>query len=470
MLACGNPSDGRAQAHGLRLVSYLARVQGDLNGAASAGEAYLALARQSGDPLELAWALSGLARTAWLRGHYERGRLLVTEALPRFEAAGQAVGTGWSYITLGQLAHHQGELAQARRHFEAAGAAFRRQGYPEGIGEVLYSLGLVDLDEGDLQQARARLQAALEIAEALNNELRVGEVRNRLGELSRRAGDLATARHQYQDSIVLARKSDDATGLASALAGMARVLVEEGERSTVWSVLDEALGLARAVDNTRFEARVLTSRGELERAEGRPGRAQHWHLQSLKLRRARGERIGMAENLVFLSVLALDHGNPRMAADLFSVADRLWAATGMQLSGSEATAAEHVRAVLGPLRLAQARAALASVSLDQLVDEVLAGGHIAAAAAPGTAQLTPREQEVLSEIAAGRTNREIAEDLVLSIRTVERHVASIYAKVGASGRAARALATAVALVGTVHGAAQADEMRAGTHPPRLGSP
>lgn len=56
--------------------------------------------------------------------------------------------------------------------------------------------------------------------------------------------------------------------------------------------------------------------------------------------------------------------------------------------------------------------------------------------------LTEREVEILRLLAAGRSNREIAEELVLSVRTVERHIANIYAKTGTHGRAA---ATAYAL-------------------------
>jgi ATP/maltotriose-dependent transcriptional regulator MalT len=59
--------------------------------------------------------------------------------------------------------------------------------------------------------------------------------------------------------------------------------------------------------------------------------------------------------------------------------------------------------------------------------------------------LTPREAEVLWLIAAGKTNQEIADDLVLSIRTVERHISSIYEKLQLTGRAARASAAALAV-------------------------
>ena len=45
----------------------------------------------------------------------------------------------------------------------------------------------------------------------------------------------------------------------------------------------------------------------------------------------------------------------------------------------------------------------------------------------------------------GRSNQEIATELVLSVRTVERHIANIYDKIGASGRAARAAAASYAL-------------------------
>jgi pimeloyl-ACP methyl ester carboxylesterase/DNA-binding CsgD family transcriptional regulator len=49
--------------------------------------------------------------------------------------------------------------------------------------------------------------------------------------------------------------------------------------------------------------------------------------------------------------------------------------------------------------------------------------------------LTSREVEVLRLLAGGKTNGEIAEELYVSVRTVERHVANIYAKIGARGRA-----------------------------------
>ena len=49
--------------------------------------------------------------------------------------------------------------------------------------------------------------------------------------------------------------------------------------------------------------------------------------------------------------------------------------------------------------------------------------------------LTVREVEVLRLVASGLSNREIAAELVLSTRTVERHITNIYRKIDARGRA-----------------------------------
>jgi pimeloyl-ACP methyl ester carboxylesterase/DNA-binding CsgD family transcriptional regulator len=70
----------------------------------------------------------------------------------------------------------------------------------------------------------------------------------------------------------------------------------------------------------------------------------------------------------------------------------------------------------------------------------------AAGASPTTAagldDLTAREEEVLRLAAEGRSNAEIAETLVLSVRTIERHLSNAYLKLGITGRAARTAAVA----------------------------
>ena len=59
--------------------------------------------------------------------------------------------------------------------------------------------------------------------------------------------------------------------------------------------------------------------------------------------------------------------------------------------------------------------------------------------------LSHREVEVLSLVADGLSNEEIAKALVLSVRTVERHLGNMYEKLGARGKSARAVATGYAI-------------------------
>lgn len=59
---------------------------------------------------------------------------------------------------------------------------------------------------------------------------------------------------------------------------------------------------------------------------------------------------------------------------------------------------------------------------------------------PGQDELSAREREILALVAQGHDNAQIASELVLSLRTVERHVSNIYLKLGLEGRTARAAA------------------------------
>jgi DNA-binding NarL/FixJ family response regulator len=76
---------------------------------------------------------------------------------------------------------------------------------------------------------------------------------------------------------------------------------------------------------------------------------------------------------------------------------------------------------------ALARVAAGGTALDpEVVSQLLGAGRHA----PGLAALTPREREVLSLMAEGRSNAGIAATLVISAGVVEKHVASIFGKLG----------------------------------------
>jgi DNA-binding CsgD family transcriptional regulator len=90
---------------------------------------------------------------------------------------------------------------------------------------------------------------------------------------------------------------------------------------------------------------------------------------------------------------------------------------------------------------AELRAEVKAARLDaEAVEAVLgAAGHRVPRRRGGPAGLTPREVEVLQLVARGCSNRKIAEELVISPKTVANHVEHIYAKIDASTRAQASL-------------------------------
>jgi len=72
---------------------------------------------------------------------------------------------------------------------------------------------------------------------------------------------------------------------------------------------------------------------------------------------------------------------------------------------------------------------------DEAVRELRRLGHrVRRAGGDADGALTDREQEIAELVAAGRTNREVAEQLVLSPKTIEAHLRNIYAKLGVRSR------------------------------------
>ncbi len=108
-----------------------------------------------------------------------------------------------------------------------------------------------------------------------------------------------------------------------------------------------------------------------------------------------------------------------------------------------------LRAVSG--RLSEARSALdaarnicqqlpsrsALERIDRLADRISRGPPIPVVEYP--ADLTEREVDVLRLVASGQSNREVADTLSLSVRTVERHISNIYGKIGVQGRSSLTL-------------------------------
>lgn len=154
--------------------------------------------------------------------------------------------------------------------------------------------------------------------------------------------------------------------------------------------------------------------------------------------------------LVGLAGMAAEMGQPEQGARLFGAAEAITASHGIAIFPRDRSVRDHslraLRQALGQEQLAAAQEAGRSLTITQAVAEALAlleaiAPRLREAASPLTTRLadyglTRREMDVLRLVAAGYSNREIAEALFISIPTVKRHLTNILGKLGLPSRSA----------------------------------
>jgi predicted ATPase/DNA-binding CsgD family transcriptional regulator len=175
-----------------------------------------------------------------------------------------------------------------------------------------------------------------------------------------------------------------------------------------------------------------------------------------------GEPVGGACALDVLGWLAADEGRLERSAWLLGAAQARWELTGGTLGGNAGLAGHRARSaaaaarVLGADRYAELRARGAGTPIEEIVALVVAGDDaLPSVPGPRTAwddragtaagrgggngqadagELTSREREIAALVASGLSNRQIADRLFISRRTVDAHVNHIYAKLRISSR------------------------------------
>jgi ATP/maltotriose-dependent transcriptional regulator MalT len=291
------------------------------------------------------------------------------------------------------------QLATARREFMAT-----RPGWG---GESVLRLGQLRLRQGQLDDA------ALLFAQLPGHPLALlGQA-----EINLERGDTVAAAdlvERFFRRVPPGDRTERAVGLELGV----RVAVARGLNDSLLPLLAELEAIAAFVETEPLRGAACFARGLVAAAGGDPELA----------RRAYEDAVDAFER----------GGAPFEAARARLALATVLAATGRRTSAAaEARAALSVFRRLGAAREAERAAALLpqlDVPPDRLRPPAALPAHI-----------TRREAEVLGLMAQGYSNQQIAEQFFLSVRTVERHISSIYAKLGATGSTARSVATAFAI-------------------------
>jgi predicted ATPase/DNA-binding CsgD family transcriptional regulator len=385
---------------GSRQVTRYQELRRDHDNLRAALDYALAMAERDRDAARLATSLSAYWQ---MSGLLAEGRYWLRRILDRFTEPSPE--RAWALIVQGSLASWTGELRDA--------IAGLREGIP-----MAAALG----DDAACTRGYLYLNQALTFAGRHEEAAAAGAEAERRAEAAGDMYALVTLDAQLAYLDVLAGRLD--RGIERARHGLARFKPGSGER---WSqsYLHSVLGLAYFLlgdypASTESSFRTLSMKHEL------------------------GDGMGTAYALEGIAWIAAKQGRPARAAWLLGAADPLWELVGDRLGGNaimqslRGEAEASCRETLGEDRYAALFREGTRTPLDQIVasavqdaDNLPVTHHDSA---PASGPLTSRENEIAALVAQGLSNREIAERLVISKRTVDAHVEHIFGKLGVSSR------------------------------------
>ena len=298
--------------------------------------------------------------------------------------------TGVCRAHLAAIATWRGDWAEAERELEAAveDLTDRR---PHWRSEAVVRLA-------DLRRRQGRLAEAAELfTQAAAHPLAM----RGLGEVHLDRGEAAAARDVFERGL-RRLPHESRLGRAWLLEVLVRALLSVGDYESARAEVEELRGIAAAIPTAALQAAARFAEGVLAAATADDDDARH-HLEGA---------VDLLE---------------RCQTPIECAQARLELARALSALGRASAAEAEARAALdGARKVGAARESeKARVLLSQLDRSV----H----SAP---QLTSRQLDVLRLVAEGRSDKEIAERLLLSEHTVHRHVANIFTRLGCSTRAA----------------------------------
>jgi DNA-binding CsgD family transcriptional regulator len=308
---------------------------------------------------------------------------------------------------------------------------------------------------GHLVEATTLSQRAYEVLLARRSAPATAVEANMLGLTWLARGRVRTALRFCRESAALLRDGDGPGMLAFALAGVAQAAAQAGEPAAARAAIAEMertplghkgfaveLELGRAwsaaVSGDLSRARELASNGgAIARSRGQDAYAVRALHDLCRL----GDPAAAAPQLAALSgqidgpfaTTAAAHAAALVAGDgaaLLAVAERFADQGALLVAVEPANAAAAAHRDAGR----QASAAAAAARAGLWLTECEGARPPTMLATPDAVDLTPREREIALLAAAGSSSREIADRLVVSVRTVDNHLQNAYRKLGVTRR------------------------------------
>ncbi len=307
--------------------------------------------------------------------------------------------------------------------------------------------------QGKLTEAGPLLKEAIVFVQVVNHQLeRVSFLQQPTLPVRHQCQD--TPEHTLQEETgALLRHLGNTRDLSATLLFLTEMLLDaESNLATARSLLAEGLKLVQAGDDQASMTYSCYLLGRMSLSQGETSTAGELFQESLRWACQAGSKVAMALALEGLADVAVAQQEPVWAARLWGAAEALREQAGAPGRPSQRADDERcvaaVHAQLGEQAFAAAWAQGRAMTPEQaLAAQGLATLPMALSAGPPTTpptrsatpypdDLTAREVEVLRLVAQGLTDAQVAEQLVISPRTVNGHLRSIYSKIGVTSRSA----------------------------------
>jgi non-specific serine/threonine protein kinase len=403
---------------------------------------YLALAEQA------ARGMTSAGQPAWLR------RLAA-------ETASLRVALDFSFTAPGELRPGlrmarlllpywlmTGQFSEGRRWQEQAAAAGPLPEAdapgPDDWAWTVFGAGVLAVQQGDLHTAGPWLTRAAELAAAAGDTDLAAHVTDARGIAAFNAGDLTTAQAEYEAALAVYQRDGFTDPAALVTYGrLASVCLLAFDLEQAVRLCEECLRRCDATGEQWARATALWVRAAARWLSGDNAAAITDTLACLRVKHDLGDLHTTAMSFDLLSVCLVATGDFERAAVLYGAGDALWTLLrapvlmGPGYAQLRQDGADTTRGQLGEDRFDALASHGAALPLPQAL--AVAAGEVPADVAtdvPGTPAktLTRREREVAALVADGLGNREIAERLFLSKRTVDSHIEHIFTKLGFSSR------------------------------------
>ncbi len=401
-----------------------------------------------------------------IRGQLAEARRAMERALPHLTTVPSA-DQATLLTSLGHVLSDLGEYVRAERLYTDALVVRRDGDDPGQVAGLLNILGILLQTRGEIERARTLHMESLAIRTDRNEPRGVALSRLNLGRVAYHLGDYELAAEHEAEAIAILHEVGDQDQIAYSCHAIGLTAIRMGQIESAREMLTRSEGLFVELGDRFGVAYARQALGNLALLDSDFVQAADLMGQSIDLRRDIGYVWGVMDSAEGIGELAARAGRSETALRLLLAASRFRDVLGAPLNAADqrrhVATVTKVRRELGRIWAAESASRAGLLSRDQIADLALslttelaaAGSDLVAISPvtvrkPGTAaslpatrhNLTPREREVLSLVAEGKSDREIAGGLFLSRRTVSEHVRHLLGKLETPTRTA---ATALAL-------------------------